>query len=74
MKDTGWNPNIMRNKFIKFCDANRLDSGLVREFLHKEKFEAAIASVKSYQIELMYKIEACDELLKMINTEQDNKR
>lgn len=32
----------MRNRYIKFCDQNSIDDGLVREMLSKENYSEAI--------------------------------
>lgn len=60
-----------RTSIIKFCDKNRIDDGLLREFIHKKLWDVAHSEVDVVINKLQNKINALQEL-KTIIENKDN--
>lgn len=57
---------MARNKYVKFCDRNGLDSGVMREMLNKGNSKESLIAIKAYRKMLLDKGQACNDLHDMI--------
>lgn len=62
---------MARNKFIKFCDNNRISDGLLREFLYKELPQASLDQINAGIGDCYDKVNSLTELRKLITTEME---
>lgn len=62
----------MRNEWIKFCDKNNIKDGLLREFLYKNKKEAAIKEIKTGIAKRYKEITILEELSNILGENDDS--
>ena len=61
---------MARNKYVKFCDKNELNSGVMREMLITGNAKESLIAIRAYKKMLLDKAQACNDLHEMIVTDK----
>ena len=62
---------MARSPYLKFMDNNKLSDGLLREFIYKEKWRAALEQIEDAKYKLQYQINSLNDLKRAIETNEE---